>query len=234
MDCFKKAALVLALMLAGISAYAQEYGRKDYAISVEGVYGYNSTWKHHGGANLKVFLPVHRNIHLKTGLEYLSPKVMSAFVTLRPVVKIGSGEIFGDASLSFRPYFLYSSCDLTCALTAGYRRDHFSGALGVSKRWMGESANGKWQSAEAVMVMYNVRACLRPSSSPWNLGAGICNYNDFVYERFWQPMVFIDGECSVAPHLRFTASAYIKPAGIFHQVATFYELTIRAGLAYIF
>lgn len=237
MDCFRKTALTFALLTIAMCAHAQEFRQNSYSISLEGVYGYNNSWKSHGGADIKAFMPIGKYFHMEAGLEALSPKVFSSFALLRPVIPVGSGEIFLDFSLCFRPYAVYSDFDLAAATSIGYRRDYISVQIGAFNHWMGVfggSEDGALSNREPYIIMYKVRACVRPSTSPWNIGGGLCNFNSFVYERFWQPMFFIDGYWQFAPHLRLNASAYLKPSGVFHQVVSFNEITVRAGLAYTF
>lgn len=237
MDCFRKVLAFLAAALIAVSASAQEFGQRSYLIGAEGVYGYNNSWKNFGGADIKAFMPIGRFFHMEAGVEALSPKVFSSFATLRPVIPVGRGEIFLDFSLCFRPYAVYSDFDLAAATSIGYRRDYISVQLGIFNHWMGVfggSENGALANREPNMAMYRVRACVRPFASAWNIGGGFSNFNDFVYERFWQPMFFLDGYWQFTPHLRLNASAYLKPSGIFHQVVSPNEITVRAGLAYTF
>lgn len=237
MDCFRKAFVTLAVALAALCASAQDFGQNRYKITAEGIYGYNNSWQHHGGADLKFFLPISRYIHMEAGVEALSSKVIGTFATLRPVIPVGSGEITMDLSVAFRPYVAYSDFDFTAAISVGYRRDYISVQAGLFNRRMGVfggSENGGLGNREPYIALYKVRACVRPSTSSWNIGGGITNFNGSVYERFWQPMFFMDANCEIVPHLDFVASAYIKPSGIFHQVVSFNEITVRAGLAYKF
>lgn len=244
MKITKIAAITALLLGSALISHAQEFGQSRYSIAAEGVYGYNGSWQHHGGADIKAFLPVHKNVQLEAGAEVLSPKEISTFATIRPVLPVGHGELFMDLSMNFRPYLLYSDYDLNAGASFGYRQDYISAQVGVSGHWMGilhnagnngtPNNNTNATLTEPWMVMYRIRACVRPHTSSWNIGGGLCNYNEFVWERFWQPLFFVDAHCDIAKHLRVQASAYIKPAGIFHQVATFNEITVRAGLTYIF
>lgn len=231
------AALVTVFLsaFAGLTeAGAQEFGQRRYSVEVNGIYGYNGTWQHHGGAGVRAFLPVHKFVHMEAGVEALSTNAYGSYVTLRPVFAVGTGEIFADATLNFRPFACYGDYDLTAAVSVGYRRDYVSVQLGLFDKWMGTMGTDKSTVLEPYCMMYRVRACVRPGQSRWNIGGGVTNFTGYEFERMWQPIFFVDAHYDVLEHLRVQASVFIKPAGIFHQVASFESAKVKAGLTYIF
>ena len=72
--------VILLALTASIFAYAAppaktKPGNQPYSLSLIAEYGYNKTWQHYGGAEIKAFLPVNDHVELTLIAEGLSSNV---------------------------------------------------------------------------------------------------------------------------------------------------------------
>jgi hypothetical protein len=69
----------------------------------------------------------------------------------------------------------------------------------------------------------------------WNIGLRISNYDNFQMERPQQPIFSIIGKYSIKNKpINLFLEAAMKPSGIFHISANFYEFTSKIGINYSF
>ena len=241
-DCRKelmktKIILLAFFLLAGVALKAQGYGNDRYSISAYADYGYNSSWKNYGGFDVRGFLPLARHFEMTANAEILTSGVFSSSVTARPKFLLPVGEIFIDGTVSFRNLYKYESSELVLAASAGYRMNYISVQAGLSCRGMFDA----WDSPEKSSVwetplnlVYRVAFRVRPLECRWNVGGGISNYDEYEYERMWQPMFFINGHYDLSDRFTLLACVRIKPTGTFQQIASFYGIDTRIGISFKF
>lgn len=228
----KKFFLTILFLLPWMVSMAED----GYSISAGGVYGWNETWGHFGGADIATHLPVHRYFEADANLEYTSAALLTCGASVRPLMPLGEkgGTLYLDASLLYRFFQRGKNSELVPALSMGYRWDYIGAQIGFSNRLIMGSGAGASKVGEPFDMIYKLRFNVRPPQSMWNLGGGICNFSPYEYERMWQPFFFIDAHCDVAEHFRLMAEIYIKESGMFHLAAAFYGITTHVGCAYVF
>lgn len=229
---------VLALFLPfGAQLAAQTYGSDRYNVSAYANYGYNTSWKNYGGLDVRGFLPLAKHFEMIANAEILTSGVFSASVTARPKFKLPVGEIFIDGTVNARSLFKYSTAELVLAASAGYRMDYISVQAGLFYRGIfdtGKSSGGSYVGEKPVNAVYRVAFNVRPISSRWNVGGGITNFDEYEYERMWQPMFFIDGHYDLNDRLTVLSCIKVKQAGMFHQIVSFYGIDVKCGVSYRF
>lgn len=225
----------IILIFTTILLQAGETGER-YSVSVTGLYGWNDSWKHHGGFDISGFLPVSRHFEATAAAEYHNPGTFAVTATARPKFHLGKGDLFIDGSAHFRAHASYGIADFNIAVSAGYRMDYFSIQAGATTHFTFDlERKGKSDTIiEALNLLYKVRFNVRPATSRWNLGGGIANYTDYEYERTWVPMLFIDGHFNVSDSIALLWRFDFKPAGTFHQAAEFWGAAVRVGAKYSF
>ena len=211
-------------------AWAGQYGRSRYEISVSGICGYNTTWRSYGGGSIDGFMPVCRYFEADAGIMELSPGTFSCCATARPKLQLSVGELFLDAAVFCRSIYCYSVSESVAAASMGYRMNHVSVQAGIFSRKM----TSMERITEPVSFLYRLSLSVRPASSSWNIEGGGANYSLYEYEREWQPSFFLNGYYGISPHLRVNAGINVKPAGMMHLLASFYGVRCSAGLSYIF
>ena len=169
--------------------------------------------------------------------EILSSGVFAASVTARPKFKLKVGEIFIDASALCRGLFKYEVTELALAASAGYRMDYVSAQLGLFYRGMfdtSKASGGNYVGETPLNLVYRVAFRVRPVKCVWNVGGGITNFDEYEYERMWQPMFFIDGHFDLNEKLSLLGCIKFKQAGMFHQIVSFYGIETKWGVSYKF
>jgi len=239
--------LIIAIVALALPMAA---ATKQYSLSVLGEYGFNTTWQHYGGAELKAFMPVNDNVELTLVGEALSSNVYTAGFTARPKMALPVGEMFIDASILYRAVQRNRTHDFVGAGSVGYRMDYVSLQVGCFYRAM-VNYGRPWHSedeyvCEPFNLLYRVSANVRPLCSRWNLYFGMADFDDTQYERMWQPLFFLGGyydfrpksnfeyEYNAASHFRLLAELTVKPTGMFHLDASFYGTYAKFGFAYKF
>lgn len=243
----KKLLILIGIVALSLSSWAAP---KKYSLSLMGEYGYNTTWQHYGGAELKAFMPVNENVELEAAAAALSSNVYCASFTARPKMALPKGEMFIDASFAYNAVQRNRIHDFVGAGSIGYRMDYVSVQVGCFYRAM-TSYDREWHSEEEYMcepfnLLYRISANVRPLCSRWNLYLGMSDYNELQYERMWQPLFFLGGyydfkpkngfeyEYNAASHFRLLAELTVKPTGMFHLDASFYGAHAKVGFAYKF
>lgn len=249
---------ILSLLLIGASLASfaasnkqltQSFGRP-YMLTVLGEYGYNSTWSHYGGGELRAFMPVNQNFEILANAGAHSSDVYAGSFTLRPRIALPKGEFFFDASFAYTCANRNETHDFVGALSMGYRMDYLSLQAGCFTRTLAPyhrtwNSNDEYVS-EPFNLLYRISFNVRPLCERWNIYFGMANFNELEYERMWQPLFFLGGyydfppannfeyEYHAASHFRLLAEVIVKPAGMFHLDASFYGCKVKAGFAYKF
>jgi len=224
----KTVCTVLAALLVAVPASAVENQGK-YSVSVMGMYGWNETWRSHGGVDVIGFLPVSRHFEANAAMEAHSPKTFAATLNARPKFHLPVGELFLEGTFHFRNLGSYGIADLDLAASLGYRMDYVSAQVGVISHFTLDTEKGR-NISEPLNLLYRIAVNVRPYTSRWNIGAGAANFTDFEYERSWEPMYFLIGHYDINERMSVLARADLKPAGAFHLTAGFWGIAFRAGL----
>ena len=238
------AALSVAIVISSRAA------DKPYSLSVLGTYGYNTTWQHYGGGELKAYMPLNPNVELEAAFEGGSSNVYTLSATLRPKFALPVGEMFVDASVLYRAVQRDGIHNGVGALSLGYRMDYVSVQVGCYSQLWAEYGR-TWNSEneyviDALDVLYRVSVNVRPLCERWNIYFGFSDYTETEYERMWQPIFFLGAyydfpptsnfeyEYNAASHFRLLAEVMCKPTGMFHLTASFYGAKVKVGFAYKF
>lgn len=223
---------------------------RPYSLSVLGTYGYNRTWAHYGGAELRAFMPVNKNVDILANIYAYSTNVHAASATVRPKFALPVGEMFFDASFCYTLPLRAEQHDFVTALSLGYRMDYVSAQVGFFSRTMAPFGR-TWNSNESYInepfnTLYRLAFNVRPLCERWNIYFGMANFTELEYERMWQPLFFLGAYYDFPPnnnfeynyraasHFRLLAEVVVKPTGMFHLDASFYGCKVKAGFAYKF
>ena len=236
-----KKLIFIALLISGVLFPGILNASSGYSISLMGVYGWNETWKSHGGVDVIGYFPINSHFEATASAECLSAGAFSTTLVARPKFILPVGEIFLDGSLHYRHFSRYRTADFDIAASAGYRMDYVSAQFGLISHtsldyeYSSEvSSSGSRNVSEPFNLLYRVAFNVRPASSVWNAGCGVANFTDFEYERTWEPMFFLHGSYNVSNRLSVLFRGDLKPSGAFHLNAHFWGIAARAGIKYTF
>ena len=209
-----------------------------YALTARIEYAYNKSWGHFANIDAQALLPINKHFEMEVNLQASFKNVYTAGIILRPKFPLPVGEIFFDTEVLYKAVMRANQMDLVTALSLGWRFDYLSVQLGSFCRVM-ENYNRDNNSEEAYNVepfnlLYRLEVFCRPQRTNWNISAVFANYDDFQFERMWQPLFMLGGRYDIDDHWRVHLQAQCKPAGMFHLNAAFYAATVRAGFTYKF
>lgn len=232
--------LVVFVTIFAMSMYAGNpgFGERRYSLTVMGEYSYNTTWGHHGNADIQALLPFNSHFEMETKVQFSSANVYTGALQIRPKFEVPVGEMFLETDIMYKAVARNRLGDITAGLGVGYRMDYVSITLGVFCRVL-DDWNRSWYDDASYVVepfnlMYRLEVFCRPQTSPWNLSFMFSNVDDYQMERMWQPLFSVGAWVDVADHWRLNFGAQCKPTGMFHLDATFYGATFRTGFTYKF
>ena len=234
-----KKLLLLLICVMPLMISAQEKQRKVSGdITAQGVLGYNDTWRWYGGGDIKGALHLNK-IDFHLDFEGLSSDVFSVGLTASPYFDVcKNGQVFIDGTLHSRIFSGDRAYEFVYSGSAGYRMRHFSVQAGVFARVI-DAIGRDWHSVENYMiepfnVLWRVAASIKGFGNPWDIYFVGANYNEFEYERVWQPIFTVGGRIAAGEKLSIVAEGTLKPTGMFHLDTTFYAAWLKAGVNYKF
>jgi len=205
-----------------------------YSISLFGMYGWNTTFLHHGGFDINAHLPFHRNFEMDAAFEYHSPSVCAMTANLKPLINLAVGQLFFDGSINGRFLCKYGISELTTALSFGYRMDYVNVQFGCSSRFVFDLESSGGNIVEPFNFLYRVAFNVRPATCCWNINFGVASFTEYQYERMAQPIFFIGGHYDVNNHITVALKADSINSGIGHMTAHFWGVGVRVGVKYRF
>ena len=234
---FKKGLIFILISLFSLAFLnAQEVRR--HSISAEvgamGLVGYNQTYQRYEGADLKGVLHLD-NTDFTFDFEALTKNVYSLGLTVGPSIEVcDNGFVFLDGTLHSRIFDIYKVYEFVYAGSAGFRMRHFSVQFGVFSRTI-DALGRDWHSVDNFVTepfnfLYKVKVSVMGFDHPWDVYLTGANYNDYEYERMWQPLFSLGGRWDFKDRWSAVAEGTLKPAGQFHGTVKFYEAVFRVGI----
>ena len=204
-----------------------------YELALLGVGGQNRTWAGYGGGALQLSLPVREHLDIQSGLQGLSPGVMTGLLHVQPVFPLKKGALFADLTGYYGGFYKYGIDEWLAAGSVGWRNDHLSAQIGLSVRWILDRGSAD-KVVEPIDPFYRIAYRLKTDDAPWNLTGGVANYSRYQVERAMEPIFFLNGYYRLGEHLSLIGELNVKPTGMFHLTASWYGFSAGIGLSYRF
>ena len=220
---------MLVCLFAAASLGAQE-------VQVNGLVGYNNTFKWYGGTDVKGVLHV-GNTDFTLNLEALTANTYSLGMTVSQSFEVcRNGFVFLDGTLHSRIFSIYKTYEFVYAGSVGFKMCHFSAQVGLFSRTI-DTFGRDWHSLENYVtepfnLLYKVKISVMGFDNPWDVYLVGSNYNDFEYERMWEPIFSFGGRYDFKERWSAVAEGTLEAAGIFHGTVKFYEAVMRIGIKY--
>lgn len=209
-----------------------------YELTARLEYAFNKTWGHYANIDAQALLPINRHFEMNVNLQASFKNVYTVGVILRPKFTLPVGEMFFDTEVLYKAVVRARQMDLVTALSLGWRFDYLSVQIGsycrVMESYDREEHSEEEYNIEPFNLLYRLEVFARPQACNWNLNFVFTDYDDFQFERMWQPLFEIGGRYDIDNNWRVHLQAQIKPTGMFHLNAAFYGATVRAGFTYRF
>lgn len=235
----KKYIIFLLICLFSATFLCAQDGRKhdiSADVTARGVVGYNNTYRWYGGADVKGVLHVD-NTDFSVNFEALTKNTFSLGMTVSPSFEVcENGFVFLDGTLHSRIFSKYKTYEFVYAGSAGFRMRHFSVQLGIFAKIIDDMERNAHSVENHIVepynLLYKVSVSIMGFDNPWDVYLVGANFNDFEYERMWQPIFTLGGRWNFKERLSFMAEGTLKPVGMFHGDVGFYEAVFRTGVIF--
>lgn len=234
----KRHILLLFCLVSAIVLNAQEARKHNLSADVGamGMVGYSHTYKWYGGLDLKGNLHID-NTDVALNLEALTENVYSMGLTVRPNFNVcKNGVLFAEGTMHSRIFGNYKVYEFVYAGSVGFRMRHFLVQAGIFSKTF-DALGRNWHSldnyiTEPFNVLYRLTISIMGFDHPWDVYLTGANFNDFEYERVWEPLCTLGGRWDFKEKWSLVAEGTMKSAGMFHGTAKFYGAMLRVGVIY--
>ena len=209
----RKVFITLGLLLVAFAAKAQ------WTMQTYAEYDYTRTSG--SSASLALIGDCQLSDNFTIGLGYQGTTMNRHAINLHyqvDLVKMKKSKLYLENRYLYRLFPNYNLQEFNAFLELGWRSRHFNIQLGLANRYTAPiplSLNG---GMETVFEPMNITLCIEGNvfeqTHPWNVGARISNYRDFVIERFTLFFYSLNGYYDFGNGLRLTAEAGLHPCGV--------------------
>ena len=134
------------------------------------------------------------------------------------LLKAKSGTLYLENRYLYRLFPKYKLQEFNGLLDLGWRNRHFNFQLGLSSRFTAPIPLRQNGGMDVIFEPMNVTFCVEGNifdqEHPWNLGARISNYRDFIIERFTLFFYSINGYYDFGNGLRIFSELGLHPCGV--------------------
>lgn len=216
----KKILFLFCLMCLGLTARAQ------WTLRTYGEYDYTRTSGHSASLAVLGDYQLANNFNIGLGLQATTLGRYSLNLQYQvALLKAKSGTLYLENRYLYRLFPNYDLQEFNGVLDLGWRNRHFNFQLGLTNRYTAPIPLRKNGGMEAVLEPMNVTFCIEGNlfdqEHPWNLGARVSNYRDFVIERFTLFFYSVNGYYDFGNGLRLTAEAGLHPCGVLNLSAQY-------------
>ena len=209
----KKSLFTFCLLLLAFVAHAQ------WTLQTYGEYDYTRTSGSSASLALKADYQLADNFNLACG--YQGTTLNRHAVNLQWQVKLlqaKKGTLYLENRYLYRLFPNYNLQEFNALLDLGWRNRHFNFQFGLCNRYTAPIPLRKNGGMEAILEPMNVTFCIEGNlfaqTHPWNVGARISNYRDFVIERFTLFFYSLNGYYDFGNGMRITAEVGVHPCGV--------------------
>lgn len=146
------------------------------------------------------------------------------------------GTLYIENRYLYRLFPKYKLQEFSAALDLGYRTRHFNFHLGLFSRYTAEiplRVNGGMGTIfEPMNIYYSVEGNIFAQSHPWNIGARVSNYDDFVIERVTLFRYYLIGYYRLNENLKLTGEVCLHPSGTLNLSSQYNGLSARVGIVW--
>jgi hypothetical protein len=200
-------------------------------------YGYNQTYGHYGSfAVFAKYKPL-KYFEIGIGFQGSTANVYALPISANTIFNLPKGYLQLEKRYIYRAFVRNKNNEHSGGIALAYFHNYINVSFGVFGRLttqMGKSDIGDQQRylIEPLDFMYRIEGSIRKMDSKWNLSLRLSNYDAFQLERWQSPMVTLIGKYDFNQELTIWANFGIKPQGVFHIAANFYEVFTNVGVVW--
>ena len=216
----KKTILTLFMLLFALMARAQ------WTLQTYAEYDYTRTSGSSASLALKADYQLADNFNIGFGYQGATQNRHAVNLQFQvALLKAKSGMLYLENRYLYRLFPNYNLQEFNGVLDLGWRNRHFNFQLVLTNRYTAPiplRKNGGMDVVfEPMNVTFNIEGNLFDQEHPWNVGARVSNYRDFVIERFTLFFYSINGYYDFGNGLRITAEAGVHPSGVLNLSAQY-------------
>ena len=209
----RKTILTLFLLSLAFAAKAQ------WTLQTYGEHDYTRTEGSSASLALKAHYQLADNVCLGFGYQGTTANRHALGLQWQiNLLKAKSGTLYLENRYLYRLFPNYRLQEFNALLDLGWRNRHFNFQIGLANRYTAPiplRLNGGMETVfEPLNVTFCVEGNLFDQQHPWNVGARVSNYRDFVIERFTLFFYSLNGYYDFGNGLRLTAEAGLHPCGV--------------------
>ena len=216
----KKVLITLGLLLFAFAARAQ------WTLQTYGEYDYTRTSG--SSASLALMGDYQMAENFTIGLGFQATMLGRYSLNLQyqvALLKAKSGTLYLENRYLYRLFPNYKLQEFNGVFDLGWRNRHFNFQLGLTNRYSApiplRKNGGMDVIFEPMNVTFNIEGNLFDQEHPWNVGARVSNYRDFVIEDFTLFIYSLNGYYDFGNGLRIKAEAGVHPSGILNLSAQY-------------
>jgi hypothetical protein len=216
----KKVLITLGLLLFTFVARAQ------WTLQTYGEYDYTRTSGNSASLALKADYQLADNFNI--GFGYQGTTLNRHAINLKyqvNLLKANCGTLYLENRYLYRLFPNYDLQEFNGVFDLGWRNRHFNFQLGLTNRYTAPIPLRKNGGMETVFEPMNVTFCVEGNlfdqEHPWNVGARVSNYRDFVIERFTLFFYSVNGYYDLGNGLRLTSEFGLHPSGVLNLSAQY-------------
>lgn len=225
----KKTLLIFTLFLATLGAQAQ--------WTLKGYSEYDYTRTSGSSVSFAVLGNYQLADNFNIGLGFQGTTLGRYSLNLQyqvDLLKAKSGTLYLENRYLYRLFPNYDLQEFNGVLDLGWRNRHFNFQLGLTSRFTAPIPLRQNGGMDVIFEPMNVTFCVEGNifdqEHPWNLGACISNYRDFVIERFTLLFYSINGYYDFGNGLRLTSEFGLHPCGVLNLSSQYNGLFGNVGL----
>lgn len=209
----KKTLIILSLLLGVVSARAQ------WTLQAYTEYDYTRTSGSSASMALIGNYQLANNFNICLGFQATTLSRYSLNLQYQVnLLKTKRNTLYLENRYLYRLFPNYNLQEFNGMLDLGWRNRHFNFQLGLTNRYIAPIPLRKNGGMETIFEPLNVTFCVEGNifdqEHPWNIGARISNYRDFVIERFTLFFYSINGYYDFGNGLRLTSEVGLHPCGV--------------------
>ena len=137
-------------------------------------------------------------------------------------------DFYFEGKFMYNRYNRYKTNEMVSTLVAIWEGKHFSVTVGTSLITFATRGS---TCTETPVLTFGISGSVMPRTNSWNIGIFFRNYDEFYYEN-WNINWGVNWYASLAKRIKMYGEFNIRPAGSMSQLATKYEMSLKAGVKY--
>jgi hypothetical protein len=207
------------------------------ALTANVGYGYNAVWQNFGEILVLSTFRAADNFHFNVGADYKINQLAAVKGEGRITFPVRKVALFLDNGYLYSAFFNDNLQQLNASLLFGVDTRYFTGKIGCFGRWLRPfhqaDENSELSVFEPINLAYSFKGRIFPKGHKWNLSLEIANIGQFENERSTNPIFTLAGTAVVANQLSVHGLIIVKPAGMGHIAANFYQIQVQTGVTYV-